>query len=348
MEMPLGRRTWQATQLDLGRRVALRRLDPGTAFHASDWPEHPDVVPLYAVVETDAGTYVATRLVPGARTLAESRGARPAKRRRWLAVARAVLDEHPHGDLTEHDILIDPAGRVSLTGFGRGGSGDDAAALARMSPPESRRSLAVPAAVLAVALAGRPPSHSPGTASRPCRASSPARRASAAPSPAGTGAASTATAAPPTAAHLCAPSCRRGCPAATLAVPADGIVRRWTVRGARGRIALVVLRPVPGGFVRYNQTRTVTVTDADAPATFAADRSAPTRCALRRRAVPGRRGRHPRAASTARRRRGSTGPCAAAPSARRCASAAPARSCCCASTSSRASSTPAGQVGLTT
>ena len=39
-----------------------------------------------------------------------------------------------------------------------------------------------------------------------------------------------------------------------FALPADGIIRRWSVRGARGELALQLVRPVGGG--RYVQVAT--------------------------------------------------------------------------------------------
>lgn len=282
LERSLGRRTWEATQLDLGRRVALRRLDPGTPFHAADWPEHVAVVPLYAVVETDAGLYVATRLVPGARTLAEAGGASAGRRRRRLAAARAVLDEHPHGDLTASDILIDPAGRVLLTGFGRAGAGagDDRAALARLSQPERRRGWAAPAAAaaaavlavaVAVALAGDgdddgAPAVPPIT-----------RGATAIGSALAGGAVDTVDCdgVPPDGTSPLCTVLQAKLPDRRLTAERPGIVRGWAVRGARGRIALVVLQPMGRGYISYNRSRIVEVSDPDTPAYFRADRSAP-------------------------------------------------------------------------
>ena len=68
--------------------MALRRLEPQTAFNAAGWPDRPGVVGLYAVVEAPEGTYVATRFLPGARTLAELRR----RRRRWLEEVATALD----------------------------------------------------------------------------------------------------------------------------------------------------------------------------------------------------------------------------------------------------------------
>jgi hypothetical protein len=60
-----------------------------------------------------------------------------------------------------------------------------------------------------------------------------------------------------------------------LVVAADGLVRAWAVRGARGPIALQVLRPQGEGFVAYNRSPTVTIADGTATKVIAADLSVP-------------------------------------------------------------------------
>lgn len=95
------------------------------------------------MVEGPDGTYIATRFVPGARTFAELSGARASRRRRWLDAVAATLEGTVHGDLTPADILIDPSGRVLVTGFGRGATdataADDRAAIAALRPPPPTR-----------------------------------------------------------------------------------------------------------------------------------------------------------------------------------------------------------------
>ena len=44
IERQLGTHVWQAVQPELGRRVALRRLEPGTEFDAARWPDRPGIV----------------------------------------------------------------------------------------------------------------------------------------------------------------------------------------------------------------------------------------------------------------------------------------------------------------
>lgn len=155
----LGASVWEAVQPGLERRVALRRLPPGTTFRPAVWPDRPGVVDLFAVVEDPGGTYVATGFVPGARTLAELAGARASRRRRWLDQAGDILEGTVHGDLTAADILIDPSGRVLVTGFGRGApdatAHDDRAAIARLRPPPRAlgRTALVAAGLLGVAAA---------------------------------------------------------------------------------------------------------------------------------------------------------------------------------------------------
>lgn len=80
--------------------------------------------------------------MPGARALAELSGVRASRRRRWLDQVAATLEGTVHGDLTAHDILIDPSGGVLVTGFGRGApdatAADDRRAIAALRPPPPR------------------------------------------------------------------------------------------------------------------------------------------------------------------------------------------------------------------
>ena len=70
---------YEATQVDLDRRVALKLLpsDPtlGERLRHLRWPEHPNVVSLYAAGVSEHGGFLAMQLVHG-RRLAELGGTR--------------------------------------------------------------------------------------------------------------------------------------------------------------------------------------------------------------------------------------------------------------------------------
>jgi hypothetical protein len=285
----LGADVWQAEQLGLNRTVALRRLPGDASFRATQWPDRPGVVDLFAVVPGADGTYVATRFLPGARTLAECRGTRVARQRRWLAEAAAALDGAVHGRLTERDILVDADGHAQVTGFGlappEATAEDDRAALERMQPERRRRSLLLPAAGLAaagtvavVALSGGGPAPAP-------------------PLPAGTRAFGS-TLAPGKISTL---DCEGGRVSANslpctvlqtdlagrpLVAPSAGLVRGWAVRGASGRMRLQIVVRRGGGYVAYNRSRPVTVAPG-APRYFRADRSFPAGASFALEVFPG-------------------------------------------------------------
>lgn len=282
VERRLGDNVWQATQPELGRPVALRRLEPGVPFNASAWPDRPGVVSLFAVVNGADGTYLATRFVPGARTLAECAGARPARRRRWLQQAAATLGGVVHGDLTASDILIDGDGRVHVTGFGRGGpaasAADDRAALEALRPPERQRLPLVPIAAGALALLVLAAVLLFGADDDGDAIEIPAVAAGA------TGIGSTLTDGPIATVDCEGLSPSRASPPCTIvqtALPGRPLVvsggavtvRRWVVRGATGPVALMVLRPQGRGFQEAGRSRTERV-NAEVAA-FATDLTAP-------------------------------------------------------------------------
>ncbi len=278
----LGDGVWEAVQLRLDRRVVLRRLPPGAPFDPAAWPERPGVVPLFAVVEEPSGIYVATRLLPGARTLAEVRSAPAARRRRWLDEAAAALDGAVHGRLTDRDILVDADGHAWVTGFGRAPEGatadDDRAALARLRPPARGRAWAVAAAAAALAAA---------VAAGVVLLRDGGREAAPAPPvPAGALAVGSALAPGDVAGVNCeggapggaSPACtimQAALPGRPLVAPSDGIVRGWAVRGVRGRVALQVLVPAGGGFDAYSRSAMVTIADPAAAPLIPADLSVP-------------------------------------------------------------------------
>ncbi len=271
LERRLGDHTWEATQVELGRRVVLTRLDPGVAFDVTAWPRRPGVVPLYAVIEWNGDRYVATRLIEGARTLAEVRRIR----RRWLDGAAAILADHPHGDLTAGDLLVDPDGALWVTGFGRDAGRDDRAALAAMRPPERSRRAALPAAagVMAVAVAVALLARGDG---EPAMPAPPVTRGAtafgSALTPGGVRTVDCEGRVPSGSSSYCT-IMQTDLGGRPLVVPYRGLVRAWAVRGARGRVSLQILRPTPQGYLLYNNTRSVALDGT--PRRIAADRSVP-------------------------------------------------------------------------
>jgi hypothetical protein len=278
IERQLGDAVWEAHQPELDRRVALRRLAPGARFDAAAWPDRRGVVDLYAVVAEPAGTYIATRFVPGARTLAELGHAPAARRRRWLDEAAATLDGAVHGDLTEHDILIDADGRALVTGFGRAGDDataeDDRRALQRLRPVRRRRIVLV-SCVLAIAAAAATTVLLAGGGGDDAPPLTPGARAvGSALAPGGLDTVDCDGATPSGSSVPCT-IMQDELPGRPLTAPAAGIVRAWAVRGAGGPVALQILRAQGDRFVAYNRSATITIDDAHVTTVVPSDLSVP-------------------------------------------------------------------------
>jgi hypothetical protein len=279
VDRKLGDAVWEAFQPELDRRVALRRLEPGARFSAAGWPERRGVVDLYAVVTEPAGTYVATRFVPGARTLAELRGAPAARRRRWIDEVAATLDGVFHGDLTEHDILVDADGRALVTGFGRAPEGatadDDRIVLERLRPQRRRWVLVVPAllafavavVVAVLLLTGGGDEDAPAVTAGATAVGSDLA--------AGELVTVDCEGAGPSGSSVPCTLMQADLPGRPLTARAAGIVRAWAVRGASGPVGLQVLQAQGDRYVAYNRSATVTIDDADATTVVPADLSVP-------------------------------------------------------------------------
>src|SRR5215211_3743659 len=127
-ELGRGRRTvvYEAFQLDLERRVALKLLPAGERTRLQ-WPEHPRVVSLYATGACDRGRYVAMQLVrgPTLAQLLEGGGPAPARALELLADVASALDAAhesgiAHGAVAGRNVLVDENGRALLSDFGLG------------------------------------------------------------------------------------------------------------------------------------------------------------------------------------------------------------------------------------
>ncbi len=249
-------------------------------FDAARWPEGLGIVRLYAVTETDDGTYLACQFVPGARTLAECKRVRAGRRRRWVDEAAAVLGDRVHGRLTEHAILIGGGGEVWLTGFGHPPQEADPSALARIRVTQRGRPplrVAAAATVLAAAGAVAALTLTAGSVPTPVPVPPVARGAMALGSTLAPGASRTVDCEnePPSGSSITCTVMQHRLDGRPLVTPFEGVVKAWAVRGARGRIALQILVPREGGFSRYNGTRVVTVGELAGTRVFRADRLVP-------------------------------------------------------------------------
>ena len=303
IESELGRgprgAVYVATQTGLGRRVALKLYPGASAGGGRDgvtapWPEHPGVARLHAAGTAAEGSFTASQLAAGG-SLAARLAAGDIAREQALALcdeAAATLAAIgvAHGALGAGNVLIDADGRALLCDFGMPGvqasAEADRRALAalraqcgrlpsRVSAARRRRgslvgaaAAAAAAAVVVAVLAGG------GEGERP-------HAAVPAPLPGTTVLGSSLTGAPATTLGCdggppngSQPACsimplRRA--GRSLAFPADGVIRRWAVRGARGSVTLQVARPAGSGrFVTRAIAQTERATDPGVRA-FATD-----------------------------------------------------------------------------
>jgi Protein kinase domain len=253
---------FEATQVSLDRRVALKVLPERPAGDRLRWPENRHVVSLYAAGPCEYGYFVAMQLIRGTSLaeLLESRRVRREEVQPVIDDVRAALDAAHragmvHGAVNARNVLVDEGGRGFLTDFGLESPGatmesdrEQFDALERQalqraqSPRRPRRAvlallagIVLTAAVAAVILATRG-----GTASTP----GPLRGAEALGSalPAAGVVSADCSGRPPSGASEPCTLVQTRLDGRPLAVRANGVVRRWSVRGARGELALQVMR----------------------------------------------------------------------------------------------------------
>ncbi len=268
---------YEATQLSLDRRVALKLLhDPAAAERVRRlrWPEHPGAVSLFGAGDSEHGPWLAMRLVPG--DTLETRRAPLDQVTAALEAAHAA--GIVHGAVTARNVLV-AGGRAQLSDFGLGPAGataaDDRDALARLlrdHPPRRPRrprrrgrvlALAVAAGAAALALALV---LTAGTGDGDDLIDVP-------PPPSGTRPIGSDLATDAFASVDCggrpvsgaSPSCtisQRTLDGRPVTVPADGTITSWAVRGARGTLALQVLRGRGDRLLDVARSADATIPDA--------------------------------------------------------------------------------------
>ena len=276
---------YEATQVSLGRTVALRLLD-GTALGDAGAEllrsqqaslatiHHPAIVPTYEIGEWPGGWFVATRFVRGAsleRAMADGSVRREQLPALLEFVGEALEAAHTggvvHGNIVSRNILIDQSGQALLADLGLARDGDAAAdrrALAALAdevanapaPRPSWPRLAAGGALVAILVVGLIALIAGGGDEAPPASDQPAP-----PVVAGTTAFGSDLAPGPSKSLGCAPEPTPNTPSCTLLqtrldgralVMRDrGLIQAWAVRGAVGELTLEVIRgPDDEPFVR--------------------------------------------------------------------------------------------------
>lgn len=294
---------YEATQLSLGRTVALRLIERsllGDAATADRFAaqqriaasiHHPAIIPTYEAGPWDGGKFVATRFIRGRALseLLEDESLRPrptGEMMEALAGALAVAAEAGlvHGRIGSQNVLVDAAGGAHLAdlGLGRPGSAEeDAAALAvlasrveRAAGRLRRRRIAATMAVTAIVGVAATIAAASGAESDD--------RGAAPPPPVG-------VETEPVGSELAAgPSLTLGCTgepgpntqACTLSqssiagrsvtVREPGVIRGWAVRGASGDLVLQVIGQRRGDAYVRGFSQVESVSDPG-PHAFSAD-----------------------------------------------------------------------------
>jgi hypothetical protein len=276
LERVLGRGSdavvYEATQLSLDRRVALKVMrDRALAERVRrlSWPDHPGAVSLFGVGDSEHGPWLAMRLVSG--------GTLEARRARLDEVAAALVQAHAagtvHGRVTARNVLVDEAGRAQLSDFGLSDAGATAtedraalAALVRERSPHRVPSRGVLVAAGCAALAGTalavvlalPRDGSAEAESKRPPVPPGARAIGSTLAPGGVESVDCDGRSPSGTSLACTIS-QRELGGRPVVVPADGTVTSWAVRGARGPLALQILRGRNGRLVQVGKSREVTV-----------------------------------------------------------------------------------------
>jgi hypothetical protein len=256
----------EATQLSLGRSVALRLLDreesgaERPAERLSTSVHHPNIVPTYEAGAWEGGSFVATRYVHG-RTLAEYAADERPYASQLAELLRPISDALStihgagltHGRINERNVMVDGAGNAFLADLGleTGASVEqDRRALVDLEALASPRGrghtrllraaagggLAVVAVVGAVAVVGEP-AGAQNDPAPPIPVATEPLGSELAPGPAQTLGCGEAHS-PNTPACVLVHSSATG---SSVAVERAGVVRSWAVRGASGDIALQVV-----------------------------------------------------------------------------------------------------------
>jgi hypothetical protein len=264
---------YEATQLSLDRRVAFKLLhDRGTSERVRRlrWPEHQGAVSLFGSGDSEHGPWLAMRLVPGG-TLETCRAPLDQVAAALDAAHRAGI---VHGAVAARNVLV-ADGRAYLSDFGLAPGeptvADDRDALRRLlaehPPPRPRprgRVLAVAAAVAGLAVlvlvlatgggdgtdGGEAPASPAGTAPLGSRLA-----------PGAVESVDCNGRSPGGASPSCTVS-QRTLGGRPVVVPADGTIASWAVRGARGTLALQVLRGREGGFIDVGRSADATIAGA--------------------------------------------------------------------------------------